>query len=84
MQTQIKIKVKLFSHLRYIIDKDELFLNLEKGTMTDEVENRIRKMGGEKLEKIPFRTALNMEFIDRSVELRDGDEIAFIPPVQGG
>jgi molybdopterin converting factor small subunit len=84
MQRQIKVNVKLFSHLRYILGKEELFLNLKKGTMTDELEKRIRKMGGKKIEKIPFRIALNMEFIGGNVELQDGDEIAFIPPVQGG
>ena len=84
MQTQIKVKVRLFSHLRYIIEKEELILHLDKGTMTDDLENKIRKMGGEKIEKIPFRMALNMEFFAGSVELKDGDEIAFIPPVQGG
>ena len=84
MQTPIKVKVRLFSHLKYIMEKEELILHLEKGTMTDDLENRIKKMGGEKIEKIPYRIALNMEFIDGSVEIKDGDEIAFIPPVQGG
>jgi len=84
MQKQIKVKVKLFSHLKYIIEKEELILNLEKGTMTDDLENIIIKLVGEKIEKIPYRIALNMEFINGNVELNDGDEIAFIPPVQGG
>jgi molybdopterin converting factor small subunit len=28
--------------------------------------------------------AVNQAFVDRDAELRDGDEVAFMPPVSGG
>jgi len=31
-----------------------------------------------------LRTAVNLEYVDLSTRLNDGDEIALIPPVSGG
>lgn len=41
------------------------------------------------LEKRPYRLTLNLEFIDERHDglvkaLRDGDEVAFLPPYAGG
>jgi len=33
---------------------------------------------------VSLRTAVNQKYIPDVVELKDGDEVAFIPPVQGG
>ncbi len=30
------------------------------------------------------RVALNKEFVDRDCAVRDGDEVAFMPPITGG
>lgn len=32
----------------------------------------------------PLRVAVNQEFVDGRLDLRDGDEVAVIPPVAGG
>ena len=31
-----------------------------------------------------LRVAVNQKYVPNEVELKDGDEVAFIPPVQGG
>ena len=41
-------------------------------------------MAGQKLDKIPFKIAVNQTYIIEPVILEDGDELALIPPVQGG
>jgi molybdopterin converting factor small subunit len=33
---------------------------------------------------VRLRVAVNRKYIPEKIELKDGDEIAFIPPVQGG
>ena len=64
--------------------KDELNLELETGTSTLELENIIREKAKGKLDTVSLRIALNQKYIPIQTELKDGDEVAFIPPVQGG
>ena len=78
------IKIKLFSHLRYILDREELELQIDKDISSDDLKKKILDMGGEKIKGIPFRIAVNQEFISSPVTIHPEDEIALIPPVQGG
>ena len=80
----IKIRVKLFSHVRYVLGKDEITLEFEQRATTEDVEKKIRALGGDKIKSLPFRLAVNQEFISSPHPLTDNDEIAVIPPVQGG
>ena len=59
-------------------------IELEDGTSTSELEKMIREKGNGKLDDIPLRVAVNQKYAPNEVELQDGDEVAFIPPVQGG
>ena len=36
------------------------------------------------LKALPIRIAVNREYVNTTVNLQDGDEIALIPPVSGG
>ena len=63
---------------------DEFVLELEAGTMTSELEQNIRSKADGKLDGISLRIAVNQKYIPNDIELNDGDEVAFIPPVQGG
>jgi molybdopterin converting factor small subunit len=80
----IKIKVKCFSQVRYALEIDNLNLEFESGTSTFQLEKFIRGKANGKLDGIPLRVALNKKYIPDETELHDGDEVAFIPPVQGG
>ena len=80
----IKIKIKCFSQVKYALGIDEFVLELEAGTMTSELEQNIRSKADGKLDGISLRIAVNQKYIPNDIELNDGDEVAFIPPVQGG
>jgi len=80
----ININVKCFSQVKNALGIDELNLELETGTSTFELEKIIRKNANGKLDSISLRVAVNQKYIPIDTELKDGDEVAFIPPVQGG
>lgn len=80
----MNIKVKCFSHVKYALGMDEMNLDLESGATTFDLENVIRKKAEGKLDGVSLRTAVNQTYFPEPVELNDGDEVAFIPPVQGG
>jgi molybdopterin synthase sulfur carrier subunit len=80
----IKIKVKFFSQVKYALGIDNLNLEFESGTSTSQLEKFIRRKANGELDGIPLRIALNQKYIPDETELQDGDEVAFIPPVQGG
>ena len=80
----ITVNVKCFSQVMYALDTDMLLLELELGTTTDTLEKIISDIADGKLDGVSLRTAVNQQYIPDVVELKDGDEVAFIPPVQGG
>ena len=80
----IKIKVKCFSQVKYSLGVDELTFELEDGTSVSDLEKIVREKALGKLNGVTLRTAINRKYISDNAILNDGDEIAFIPPVQGG
>jgi len=57
---------------------------LEPGTTSAELEELVRNQAQGKLDKVTLRIAVNQKYIPAEIELKNGDEVAFIPPVQGG
>jgi molybdopterin converting factor small subunit len=80
----IQVKVKCFSQVKYVFGKDEISLALEPGTTSAELEELVRNQAQGKLDKVTLRIAVNQKYIPVEIELKNGDEVAFIPPVQGG
>jgi len=80
----IKIKLKCFSQVRYALDTDEMVFELNDGATSDDLEKIVREKASGKLNDVTLRVAINQTYISNEIELNDGDEVAFIPPVQGG
>ena len=80
----IKIRLKCFSQVKYALGKNEIIFELENGASTDDLEKIVRKKAKGKLNDVTLSTAVNKKYISKNKELQDGDEVAFIPPVQGG
>ena len=80
----IKIKVKCFSQVKYSLGVEELTFELEDGTDVSDLEKIVREKALGKLDGVTLRTAINRKYTSDNEILNDGDEVAFIPPVQGG
>lgn len=80
----MKITLKCFSHVKYALGENEVVMDIESGSTTADLEARVRTMAEDKLEGIPLRVSVNRAFVPDGHALADGDEVAFIPPVQGG
>jgi molybdopterin synthase sulfur carrier subunit len=80
----IKVTIKCFSQVKYALGTNELILELASETTTSKLEQLVREMAEGKLDDISLRVAVNQKYVPNEVELQDGDEVAFIPPVQGG
>ena len=83
--TIVRVKVLFFGMLKDIVGRSEDHIEVEDDSRLESVFARYAR-------QFPRLTALessivlacNHEFCDRSAAIREGDEIAFLPPVSGG
>lgn len=75
------IKVKFFARLREEVGHAEEVVAFEPGLSVADVW--VRTAGGRPMPE-SLLVAVNMEYARSNAELRDGDEVAFFPPVTGG
>ena len=80
----MRVKVRLFARLREIAGAPELERDVDAGTLGglwDELAREYPAMA-------PYRGsisgAVNAEYARMDAPIRDGDEVAFLPPVSGG
>jgi molybdopterin converting factor small subunit len=81
---QIEIKVVFFSHFKYVLGKSDIELALPPGTTTDDLTDHLAQYLPSELQAIPYRLAVNQTYQPTPVVLNDGDEVALLPPMQGG
>ncbi|WP_455375920.1 MoaD/ThiS family protein [Kaarinaea lacus] len=75
------ITVKFFSSLRESLNiSSESINSIDVQTVTD-AWNKVTN-GAEMPDNI--LVAINMDYVERSHTVQDGDEVAFFPPVTGG
>jgi molybdopterin synthase catalytic subunit len=81
----VKVRLLFFAVLRDITGKSEDTIDLPDGTRASDIWNRLRQQHRELAGyQRPPMTAVNESYVDADQLLRDGDEVAFIPPVAGG
>lgn len=76
------IKILLFAHLQEAIGESELTVNLSDvtvGQIKEWMENQYLNLSLSNM-----MTAVNEEFATDDMIVKDGDKIAFIPPISGG
>ncbi len=75
------LKVRYFASLRDRMGKGDEAVTIDKDKVTvSDLWNQVSS------EAMPdsILVAVNMEYTDGSHELKNGDEVAFFPPVTGG
>jgi molybdopterin converting factor subunit 1 len=81
----MKVRLLFFAVLRDIAGADRRELSLPDGATAREVWHSLRAEFSKLAELTqPPMVAVNESYADADVVLRDGDELAFIPPVAGG
>ena len=81
----MKIRLLYFAVLRDIAGRSEDALELPDGTRAGDVWQRLRSEHAALCDYIqPPMIAVNESYVNADEPLRDGDELAFIPPVAGG
>ncbi len=77
--------VKLFSVAKDLAGFDEERVQLQEGATANEVMLYLAQRNSKFEEwKASIRLAVNYEYVANSHPLRDGDEVAVLPPVSGG
>ncbi len=81
----MKVRMLLFAVLRDIVGTDERELEVAEGVRALDLWNDLRAAHPQiaHYERPPF-TAVNQDYVQPETVLREGDEVAFIPPVSGG
>lgn len=81
----MKITVRYFASIREAVGKPSEMLETTAATLAQLRDELIARGGGEALARgRAVRMALNQVMSDESVNLTEGCEVAFFPPVTGG
>ena len=81
----MKVRLLFFAVLRDVTGKRDDVLDLPEGTRAADVWRLLRDEHRALRDYAPPpMTAVNESYVDADEVLRDGDELAFIPPVAGG
>jgi MoaE-MoaD fusion protein len=81
----MKIHVQFYAQLRDLVGMRELDLDLAEGaTVRDLLEEIYAQQPALRPHDKSILIGAGVEFVDRNYELKPNEEIAIMPPVQGG
>jgi molybdopterin converting factor subunit 1 len=81
----MRVTIRLFARLRDLAGAGELVRDLPAETTIDGVwQALVADMPALKEYERTMSVALNADYSRMSTMVRDGDEVAFLPPVSGG
>ena len=79
------VNLRLFARLRELSGKSELLLEVPEGCDARAVWNDVAALYPALAAYGPtVSCAVNEEYARLTTQLKDGDEVAFLPPVSGG
>lgn len=75
-------KILFFAHLRDAVGEESIEMDVAGKTVTELKQKIAETYDIQKLDTV--MTAVNEEFAANDEVIKDGDTIAFVPPVSGG
>jgi molybdopterin converting factor subunit 1 len=80
------VTVRLFAMLRERAGAGAVTVEVDDGATVRETVEAVSQQHGlaDLIERMPLVTAVNREYVEDGITLREGDELALIPPVSGG
>ena len=82
---EIKVRIRFFGPAKELTGCEELVLTLPEGaSVATAVSVLLREFPKLKDRLTHYRLAINLDYADENASLKDGDELALIPPVSGG
>ena len=81
----MKVRVQLYAQLRDLIGVRDLDLELSQGaTVRDLLDEIYARHPALRVHDKTILVGAGVEFVDRNYVLKPADEIAIMPPLQGG
>jgi MoaD family protein len=81
----MNVRVQFYAQLRDLAGASELNVDLpDKATVGDLLAKIYEKAPTLRSRDKSILVGVGVEFVDRNYELKPGDEISMMPPVQGG
>lgn len=80
----MRVRLLLFASYAEFLGDSELSIDVPEGSSAGDVLASVRaRKGGERLPPNPL-LAINQRYAKAEAAVKDGDEVALIPPVAGG
>ena len=81
----MRVQARFFAAYRELTGASETEVRLPEGATVSDLIEALRARG-QSFQALPAKpaVAVNLEYAHIDTGLRDGDEVAFIPPVAGG
>ena len=81
----MKVRAQFYAQLRELVGNHELELELPQGATVRELLQKIyAQKPGLRAHDKTILIGAGLEFVDRNYKLNPGEEVAIMPPVQGG
>ncbi len=81
----MKTKVLLFAHLREIVGSDEIYLDLEQGSVGGDLLSLLVESYPELEDHRSYlKLSMNGQYMKNDAQIQENAEIAVFPPVSGG
>jgi molybdopterin converting factor subunit 1 len=81
------VKIRFFAVLKKIVGKEEVVLEVEKGTTLEQLLNRLERdlpPLQQVMKEGKVLISVNQEVVPKECLIQSGDEVAFLPPFAGG